>query len=145
MKKLLSVLLATLIASASALAAWPDKTVTLVVPFPPGGGADALMRPLAPRFAEAGLSLEPVVRPRTHLALNPGDVEHFHSGAITVLRDGQHVATERAADTNQDRLIQQMVGREVKQYTSQHLQRPLGEELLRVENLSSPRKFREEL
>src|SRR5260370_36167687 len=34
-----------------------------------------------------------------------------------------------------------MVGRELKQYTSQHLQRPLGEELLRVESLSSPGKF----
>jgi len=61
---------------------------------------------------------------------------------VTVLRDGRHVATERASETNQDRLIQQMVGREVKQYTSQHLQRELGEELLRVENLCSPRKFR---
>jgi ABC-type sugar transport system ATPase subunit len=34
-----------------------------------------------------------------------------------------------------------MVGRELKQYTSQHLQRELGEELLRVEHLSSPGKF----
>jgi ABC-type sugar transport system ATPase subunit len=60
---------------------------------------------------------------------------------ITVLRDGRHVATEKISDTNPDRVIQQMVGREVKQYTSQHLQRPLGDELLRVENLSSPGKF----
>lgn len=60
---------------------------------------------------------------------------------VTVLRDGRHVATEPVAATNTDRLIQQMVGREVKQYTSQHLQRPLGEELLRVEDLSSPGKF----
>ncbi len=60
---------------------------------------------------------------------------------ITVLRDGRHVATERIAETTPDRVIQQMVGRELKQYTSQHLQRPLGEELLRVENLSSPGKF----
>src|SRR5437870_9835388 len=34
-----------------------------------------------------------------------------------------------------------MVGREVKQYTSQHLSRDLGQELLRVEGLSSPGKF----
>lgn len=60
---------------------------------------------------------------------------------VTVLRDGRHVATEPVAASNPERLIQQMVGREVKQYTSQHLQRPLGEELLRVENLSSPGKF----
>jgi ABC-type sugar transport system ATPase subunit len=61
--------------------------------------------------------------------------------SVTVLRDGQHVATEKITETNPDRVIHQMVGREVKQYTSQHLQRPLGEELLRVENLSSPGRF----
>jgi ABC-type sugar transport system ATPase subunit len=61
--------------------------------------------------------------------------------AVTVLRDGQHVATEKISATTPDRIIHQMVGRELKQYTSQHLQRPLGEELLRVENLCSPGKF----
>jgi ABC-type sugar transport system ATPase subunit len=60
---------------------------------------------------------------------------------ITVLRDGRHVSTEDAAITNPDRVIHQMVGREVTQYTSQHLQREPGEELLRVENLTSPGKF----
>jgi ABC-type sugar transport system ATPase subunit len=62
---------------------------------------------------------------------------------VTVLRDGKHVATEKVSQTNRDRMIHQMVGREIKQYTSQHLDRPLGEELLRVENLSSPGKFRD--
>src|SRR5438876_3574303 len=61
---------------------------------------------------------------------------------VSVLRDGRHVATEKISATNPDRIIHQMVGREVKQYTSQHLQRPLGEEWLRVEDLSSPGKFR---
>src|SRR5438034_276287 len=61
--------------------------------------------------------------------------------AVTVLRDGRHVSTEAIAATNRERIIHQMVGREVKQYTSQHLQRPLGQELLRVENLSAPGKF----
>jgi ABC-type sugar transport system ATPase subunit len=51
------------------------------------------------------------------------------------------VATETISATNPERVIQQMVGREIKQYTSQHLHRPLGEELLRVENLRSPGKF----
>jgi ABC-type sugar transport system ATPase subunit len=60
---------------------------------------------------------------------------------VSVLRDGRHVATEKISTTNPDRIIHQMVGREVKQYTSQHLQRPLGEEWLRVEDLSSPGKF----
>jgi ABC-type sugar transport system ATPase subunit len=61
--------------------------------------------------------------------------------AVTVLRDGQHVATEPITATNPDRVIHQMVGRELTQYTSQHLQRELGQELLRVEHLSSPGKF----
>jgi len=60
---------------------------------------------------------------------------------VTVLRDGRHVATEKVLHTTPDRVIHQMVGREVKQYTSQHLARALGPELLRVENLSSPGKF----
>src|SRR5207244_222915 len=61
--------------------------------------------------------------------------------AVTVLRDGRHVATEPISATNPDRIIHQMVGREVKQYTYSHLRRDFGGELLRVENLSSPGKF----
>src|SRR5262245_34937427 len=52
--------------------------------------------------------------------------------AVTVLRDGRHVITEPITSTNPDRIIHQMVGREVTQYTSQHLSHDLGEELLRV-------------
>jgi ABC-type sugar transport system ATPase subunit len=63
--------------------------------------------------------------------------------AVTVLRDGRHVASEPITATNPDRIIHQMVGREVKQYTSSHLQKEPGEELLRVENLASPGKFSE--
>jgi ABC-type sugar transport system ATPase subunit len=61
--------------------------------------------------------------------------------AITVLRDGRHVATEKISATNRERVIHQMVGREVVFQTQKHLARELGEELLRVENLSSPGKF----
>lgn len=61
---------------------------------------------------------------------------------ITVLRDGRHVATGPTDQTSSDRVIQQMVGREVKQHVSRHLRAAPGEELLRVENLSSPGKFR---
>jgi ABC-type sugar transport system ATPase subunit len=60
---------------------------------------------------------------------------------ITVLRDGRHVATENISETSQNRVIQQMVGREVVFQTPQHLSRDLGGEMLRVENLSSPGKF----
>src|SRR5712671_6066609 len=61
--------------------------------------------------------------------------------SVTVLRDGRHVVTEKISVTNPDRIIHQMVGREVTQYSSHHLEKTLGEELLRVENLSSPGKF----
>jgi ABC-type sugar transport system ATPase subunit len=63
--------------------------------------------------------------------------------SITVLRDGRHVSTGLIKDTNPERVIQQMVGREVKQYSSAHLNKTPGEELLRVENLSSPGKFKD--
>jgi ABC-type sugar transport system ATPase subunit len=61
--------------------------------------------------------------------------------AVSVLRDGKHVATDPIAATNPERVIQQMVGREVAASRPAHLDRPLGEEILRVENLSSPGKF----
>ena len=32
--------------------AYPVKAIRVILPFPPGGGADALMRPVAPRLAE---------------------------------------------------------------------------------------------
>lgn len=62
---------------------------------------------------------------------------------ITVLRDGRHVATERIARTNHDRLVHQMVGRDVEFKTPDHVAQPLGEELLRVEKLSSRGKFKD--
>jgi len=61
---------------------------------------------------------------------------------VTVLRDGRHVATEPVSKTTNNRVIHQMVGREVVFQTPQHLSREPGGELLRVENLSSPGKFK---
>jgi ABC-type sugar transport system ATPase subunit len=60
---------------------------------------------------------------------------------ITVLRDGGHVATTLASRTTPDEVVRMMIGRSVEQYFPSHAQKPVGDELLRVESLSSPGKF----
>ena len=60
---------------------------------------------------------------------------------ITVLRDGQQVGTKPATELDQGGLVQMMIGRALEAYFPGHLQAEPGEEVLRVENLSSPGKF----
>jgi ABC-type sugar transport system ATPase subunit len=62
---------------------------------------------------------------------------------ITVLRDGRHVATERIADTNPQRVITQMIGRELLFQKPAHLDRTPGECCLTVDRFSSAGKFRD--
>lgn len=62
---------------------------------------------------------------------------------VSVLRDGRHIATEPIAHTNTERVIHQMIGRQVEHQPSAHPGRPLGDELLSVRNLSSPGKFQQ--
>ncbi len=54
---------------------------------------------------------------------------------VTVMRDGQTVATKVVAETNKDELVALMVGRELKNYyTRDYLEQ--GKEVLRVEHIS---------
>ncbi|MDM0034781.1 tripartite tricarboxylate transporter substrate binding protein [Variovorax sp. J22P271] len=52
MKKYLGAIALSLAALAAHGQGWPEKTVTLVVPFPPGGSTDQVARAIVPRLSE---------------------------------------------------------------------------------------------
>ena len=58
------------------------------------------------------------------------------SDDITVYRDGEYIATDRAENLTVDKVIQLMVGREVTQMFPK-VDCPIGETILKVENLSA--------
>ena len=60
---------------------------------------------------------------------------------VSVLRDGRHVATEAITATSPERVVQQMIGRELVVNNPAHVAKAVGKEMLRVENWSSPGKF----
>lgn len=62
---------------------------------------------------------------------------------FSVLRDGRHVGTRRVEELNEAELIQMMIGRPFEAYFPAHISTERGKELLRVENLSSPGKFKD--
>ena len=63
--------------------------------------------------------------------------------AITVLRDGRHVSTGPIRATDPQRVIAQMIGRELGVHRPRHLERPPGAERLRIEGLASPGRFQD--
>lgn len=62
---------------------------------------------------------------------------------ITVLRDGQVVATRPTTELDENAVVALMIGRALDDYFPQHTQASPGEERLRVEGLSSPGRFQD--
>ncbi len=63
------------------------------------------------------------------------------ANAVTVLRDGRHVATRAAAELTRAEIVQMMVGRPLAALFAKRKGRPSGRELLRVESLSREGAF----
>ena len=61
--------------------------------------------------------------------------------AVSVLRDGQHVATRTLRDTTVDELVQLMIGRALSEYFPAHAPASGSEVVLDVQDLSSPGRF----
>ncbi|MEO8561863.1 MAG: sugar ABC transporter ATP-binding protein [bacterium] len=61
--------------------------------------------------------------------------------AVTVLRDGRHVATRPIDGLTEGELVQMMIGRPIAEYFPRHSDAHGGEERLRVEGLTVPGKF----
>ena len=61
--------------------------------------------------------------------------------AVTVLRDGRHVATRATASLTESDLVQMMIGRSLAEYFPRHADAAVSDEVLRVEGLTVPGKF----
>jgi len=62
---------------------------------------------------------------------------------VTILRDGAHVATCPISEVTQPALVQMMIGRPLEEYFPSHVHARTGDELMRVEHVSSPGKFQD--
>jgi ABC-type sugar transport system ATPase subunit len=62
---------------------------------------------------------------------------------LTVLRDGKYVGTLSRQQATEEAVVRMMIGRSIEAYFPQHLSAQPGETILRVEQLSSPGKFRD--
>jgi tripartite-type tricarboxylate transporter receptor subunit TctC len=87
MKSLLAALCLSLAALAGAPAhAWPEKPITLLVPFPPGGSTDSLARVLAPRLQDRlGGNVIVDNKPGATGTIGAGQVKRAPADGYTVL------------------------------------------------------------
>jgi len=96
-------------------------------------GETARLYDLVPRLTARGVTL---------LYVSHRMPEIFRlSDHLTVLRDGEHVATRSTAEIDEDELVQLMIGRHLEQYFPGHLTASPGVELLSVRDLACPGKF----
>ena len=63
------------------------------------------------------------------------------SDHLTVLRDGEHVATQATAELDEAELVQLMIGRRLEQYFPAHVSAEPRDEILSVTGLTRPGKF----
>ncbi len=99
MKALLAAV--ALVASSSAFAqGWPDKPITMIVPFPPGGVADTVARPVAEALGKE-LKTTVVVENRVGAggALGMGVVARAPADGYTVLMTLSSISILPEADT----------------------------------------------
>ena len=61
--------------------------------------------------------------------------------AVSILRDGTHVATRGTRDITEAQLVEMMIGRPLAEYFPSHDPLVLGDEVLRAEHLSSGGRF----
>ncbi|MCR5883926.1 tripartite tricarboxylate transporter substrate binding protein [Rhizobacter sp. J219] len=87
MKPLLAALALSITAlTAMPAQAWPDKPITLLVPFPPGGSTDSLARVLAPKLQEKlGTNVIVDNKPGATGTIGTGQVKRSPADGYTVL------------------------------------------------------------
>jgi ABC-type sugar transport system ATPase subunit len=61
--------------------------------------------------------------------------------AVSILRDGTHVATRATTDLTEGQLVEMMIGRPLAEYFPTHDPLKIGDEVLRAEGLSSAGRF----